>query len=162
MLTLCTTAAILWLFEERLVLAWAAMAVGALTKGPLAIALPLLVMVPYALATGAPVRRLFSWRAAGTCALIALPWVIVVSIRIPAFPYYVVVRETLQRVATGTFHRTAPFWYYFPIVPVAAFPWIVPALARTRSWRATWVAPRAPNARGAHLAARRVLAPPAL
>src|SRR5204862_383339 len=41
-LTLCTTAAILWLFEERLVIAWAAMAVGALTKGPLAIVLPLM------------------------------------------------------------------------------------------------------------------------
>jgi len=70
-------------------------------------------MVPHALATGLPVRRLFSWRALGVFALIALPWFIAVSIRIPAFPYYVVVRETLQRVATGTFHRTAPFWYYF-------------------------------------------------
>src|SRR5205807_1917630 len=30
-LTLCTTAAILWFFEERPVLAWAAMAAGALT-----------------------------------------------------------------------------------------------------------------------------------
>jgi len=158
-LTLCTTAAILWLFEERLVLAWAAMAVGALTKGPLAIALPLLVMVPYALATGAPVRRLFSWRAAGTFALIALPWVIAVSIRVPAFPYYVVVRETLQRVATGTFHRTAPFWYYIPIVPVAAFPWIVPALARTRGWRATWLARRASHAREPLLFACWILVP---
>ena len=159
MLTLCTTAAILWLFEERLVIAWAAMAVGALTKGPLAIALPLLVMVPYALATGAPVRRLFSWRAAGTFALIALPWVIAVSIRVPAFPYYVVVRETLQRVATGTFHRTAPFWYYIPIVPVAAFPWIVPALARTRGWRATWLARRASHAREPLLFACWILVP---
>src|SRR5204863_220247 len=119
-LTLCTTAAILWFFEERPVLAWAAMAAGALTKGPLAIALPLLVLVPHALATGLPLRRLFSWRAVGAFALIALPWFIAVSIRVPAFPYYVVVRETLQRVTTGTFHRTAPYWYFFPIVPVAA------------------------------------------
>src|SRR5207302_1360598 len=125
----------------------AAMAAGALTKGPLAIALPLLVLVPHALATGLPLRRLFSWRAVGAFALIALPWFIAVSIRVPAFPYYVVVRETLQRVTTGTFHRTAPFWYFFPIVPVAAFPWIVPALARTRTWRATWRARRAPSAR---------------
>src|SRR5438552_2942333 len=105
------------------------MAAGAQTKGPVAIALPLLVIIPHALATGAPVRRLISWRAVGAFALIALPWFIAVSIRIPAFPSYVVVRETLQRVATGTFHRTAPFWYYVPIVPAAAFPWIVPALA---------------------------------
>src|SRR5437762_4607847 len=114
-LTLCTTAAILWFFEERPVLAWAAMAAGALTKGPLAIALPLLVFVPHALATGLPLRWRFSCRAVGAFALIALPWFIAVSIRVPAFPYYVVVRETLQRVTTGTFHRTAPFWYFFPI-----------------------------------------------
>ncbi len=158
-LTLCTTAAILWLFEERPVLAWAAMAAGALTKGPVAIALPLLVMVPHALATGAPLRRLVSWRAVGAFTLIALPWFIAVSIRIPAFPYYVVVRETLQRVATGTFHRTAPFWYYVPIVPVAAFPWIVPALARTRSWRATWLARRATSAREPLLLASWIIVP---
>src|SRR5438094_535370 len=110
-LTLCTTAAILWLFEERLVLAWAAMAVGALTKGPLAIALPLLVVIPYTLATEGrtAVRALFPWRAVGVFALIALPWFIAVSIRVPAFPYYVFVRETLQRIATASFHRTAPF-----------------------------------------------------
>src|SRR5439155_187751 len=40
------------------------------------------------------------------------------------------------------FHRTAPFWYYLPIVPLAAFPWIVPAFARVRHWRATWDARR--------------------
>src|SRR3989440_10033741 len=161
-LTLCTTAAILWFFEERPVLAWAAMAAGALTKGPLAIALPLLVLVPHALATGLPLRRLFSWRAVGAFALIALPWFIAVSLRVPAFPYYVVVRETLHRVATGTFHRTAPFWHYFPIVPVAAFPWIVPALARTRSWRATWLARPATSAREPLLLASWVIVPPLL
>src|SRR5438034_379779 len=158
-LTLCTTAAILWFFEERPVLAWAAMAAGALTKGPLAIALPLLVLVPHALATGLPLRRLFSWRAVGAFALIALPWFIAVSIRVPAFPYYVFVRETLQRMATGSFHRTAPFWYYFPIVPVAAFPWIVPALARVRGGRATWLARRAPEAREPLLLASWVIVP---
>jgi 4-amino-4-deoxy-L-arabinose transferase-like glycosyltransferase len=50
-------------------------------------------------------------------------------------------------MATESFHRTAPFWYYLPIVPVAAFPWIVPALARIGSWRAAWRARREPWAR---------------
>src|SRR5439155_11860969 len=58
-----------------------------------------------------------------------------------------------------TFHRTAPFWYYVPIVPVAAFPWIVPALARTRSWRATWLARRAPSAREPLLLASWIIVP---
>src|SRR5207249_311401 len=65
-----------------------------------------------------------------------------VSARIPDFPQYVFVRETFERVTTTRFHRTAPFWYYLPIVPIAAFPWIVPALARWRSWRWAWLARR--------------------
>src|SRR5258708_4172714 len=129
-LTLCTTASILWLFEEQPIPAWAAIALGTLTKGPLAIAIPLLVLVPHALATGGAVRRLFAWPGIAVFTVIALPWFVAVSLRHPDFPQYVFVRETLQRVATRAFHRAAPFWYYLPIVPLAAFPWIPPALAR--------------------------------
>ncbi len=145
-LTLCTTAAILWFADERPVAAWAAMAAGALTKGPIAVAIPLLALVPHALATARPVRRVFPWRGLALFGAIALPWFIVVSIEHPDFPGYVFLRETLQRVTTRSFHRTAPFWYYLPIVPVGAFPWIVPALARVRHWRATWDARRDPAA----------------
>ena len=141
-LTLCTTAAILGTLEQQPVAAWAAMAVGALTKGPIAVAIPLLVLVPHALATGASVRRLFPRRGLVAFAVIALPWFVAVSIEHPDFPGYVFLRETLERVTTRSFHRTAPFWYYLPIIPLAAFPWIVPALARVRHWRATWDARR--------------------
>ncbi len=160
-LTLCTTAAVLGFFEARPIVAWAAMGAGALTKGPIAIVLPLLVVIPYTLATEGrtAVRALFPRRAVGVFALIALPWFIAVSIRVPAFPYYVFVRETLQRIATASFHRTAPFWYYFPIVPLAAFPWIVPALARVRGWRTTWLARRTPEAREPLLLASWVIVP---
>ena len=145
-LTLCTTAAILGTLEQQPVAAWAAMAVGALTKGPIAVAIPLLVLVPHALATGASVRRLFPRRGLVAFAVIALPWFVAVSIAHADFPGYVFLRETLARVTTTSFHRTAPFWYYLPIVPVAAFPWIIPALARLRHWRATWAARREPGA----------------
>jgi 4-amino-4-deoxy-L-arabinose transferase-like glycosyltransferase len=158
-LTLCTTAAILALFEERPVPAWAAMAVGALTKGPIALAIPLLVLVPYTLATGSPVRALFPRRGLAVFAVIALPWCIVVSARHPEFPYYVFVRETFQRVTTPSFHRTAPLWYYLPIVPLAAFPWIVPALARTGVWREAWRARREPGMREPLLFACWVIVP---
>src|SRR5207302_1106381 len=95
-----------------------------------------------AAATGAPVRRLFPWRGLALFGAIALPWFVAVSIEHPNFPGYVFLRETLERVTTRSFHRTAPFWYYLPIIPLAAFPWIVPALARVRHWRATWDARR--------------------
>jgi 4-amino-4-deoxy-L-arabinose transferase-like glycosyltransferase len=158
-LTLCTTAAMLWFADERPVAAWAAIAVGALTKGPIAIAIPLLALVPHALITGTPVRRLFPWRGLVLFGAIALPWFIAVSVAHPDFPGYVFLRETLARVTTTSFHRTAPFWYYLPIVPLAAFPWVVPALARIKHWRAAWDARRDPALREPWLLACWVIAP---
>jgi len=139
-LTFFITAAILALVEERPALAWAAMGLGAITKGPIALLLPLLAVLPWAIATGRSWRRLVSLPALGAFAVTALPWFVAVSLRHPDFPHYVFVRETLQRVTTRSFHRTAPFWYYLPIVLVGPFPWVVPALARLRRWRAAWAA----------------------
>jgi len=141
-LSFCTTLAILAFWDERPVLAWAAIGLGSITKGPVAILIPLATLIPYALVTGRPVRRLFPLAGLGAFAVVALPWFLAVSHRIPEFPRYVFVRETFERVTTTRFHRTAPFWYYFPIVPVAAFPWIVPALARCKNWRWAWLARR--------------------
>src|SRR5260370_21193497 len=120
-LTPCATAAVLWFVEDRPVAAWAAMGIGALTKGPIALAIPLLVVVPHALVTGAAVRRLFPWRGVAAFLVLALPWFVAVSLRHPQFPYYVFVRDTLQRLTTPPFHRPAPFWFYPPPVPLAAF-----------------------------------------
>jgi 4-amino-4-deoxy-L-arabinose transferase-like glycosyltransferase len=137
-----TTIAIIAFWEERPVLAWAAIGLGAITKGPVAILIPLVTLVSHALLTGRPLRRLFPFTGLAAFALVALPWFIAVSVRIPDFPHYVFVRETFERVMTTQFHRTAPFWYYLPIVLVAAFPWIVPALARWKEWRWAWLGRR--------------------
>ena len=141
-LAFCTTLAILAFWDERPVLAWAAIGLGAITKGPVAILIPLATLIPYSLITGQRLRRLFPLAGLAVFAVVALPWFLAVSQRVPEFPHYVFVRETFERVTTKSFHRTAPFWYYLPIVPVAAFPWIVPALAGLKNWRWTWQARR--------------------
>src|SRR2546425_136806 len=159
-LAFCTTLAILAFWEDRPLLAWAAIGVGSITKGPIAILIPLATLVPFASLAGRPLRRLFPLGGLGLFLLVALPWFLAVSARIPDFPHYVFVRETLERVTTTRFHRTAPFWYYLPIVPIAAFPWIVPALARWRSWRWAWLARRVnPQAQETILLACWVLGP---
>jgi 4-amino-4-deoxy-L-arabinose transferase-like glycosyltransferase len=159
-LSFCTTVAILAFWDERPVLAWAAIGLGAMTKGPVAILIPLATLIPYALLTGQKVRRLFPLAGFGAFALVALPWFLAVSHRVPDFPHYVFVRETFERVTTKSFHRTAPFWYYLPIVPVAAFPWIVPALGRVKNWRWAWLARRVnPQAQEAVFLACWVLGP---
>src|SRR5437867_12787898 len=142
-LAFCTTLAILAFWDERPVVAWAAIGLGAITKGPIAMLVPLVTLIPYSLITGRSVRRLFPLAGLATFAVIALPWFLAVAHRVPEFPHYVFVRETFERVTTKSFHRTAPFWYYLPIVPVAAFPWIVPALGPARTWRWVCLARRA-------------------
>jgi len=159
-LSFCTTLAILAFWDERPVLAWAAIGLGSITKGPVAILVPLAALIPYAVLTGRPLRRLFPLAGLGIFAVVALPWFLAVSHRIPEFPHYVFVRETFERVTTRSFHRTAPFWYYLPIVPVAAFPWIVPALARGKNWRWAWLARRVnPHAQESVLLACWILGP---
>lgn len=139
-LTLCTTAAIICFFLGHSALAWAALALGGITKGPVAIAVVLAATIPYYLATRQPLRRLISLRALAAFAIVGLPWFVAVTVRIPEFPHYAFVYETFERFTTPRFHRTAPFWYYVPIICVAAFPWIVPVCARLKAWRATWAA----------------------
>jgi 4-amino-4-deoxy-L-arabinose transferase-like glycosyltransferase len=147
-LALCTTIAILAFALERPTIAWLALGVGGLTKGPIALAIPLTVVVPYALWGGVPLRRLVSLRAIAAFALVALPWCIAVTRRFPEFPHYVFVTETMSRFATGAMRRGGPIWYYIPILPVAAFPWVIPACklwldrelaGRERTWLATWI-----------------------
>ena len=137
-LSFFTTTAIICFAVERPVLAWAAIGAGGITKGPVAILIPLATLTPWALLTGVPLRRLFPWRGLLAFAVVALPWFFAVTARIPEFPHYVFVRETLERVTTRSFHRTAPFWYFLPILPLAAFPWFVPALSRCSIARARW------------------------
>jgi 4-amino-4-deoxy-L-arabinose transferase-like glycosyltransferase len=159
-LAACVAAAVLWFWDGHPVRAWAAIGVGVLVKGPIALAIPLLAVVPAAIATGRGARRLFPLAGIAAFFAVALPWFIAVSLRHPEFPHYVFIEETYRRVTTARFHRTAPVWFYAPVVLVGTFPWIVPALARWRDWRATWGARRAdPAAADAVLLASWVVAP---
>jgi len=111
--------------------AWIAIALGILTKGPVALALPLLVAVPYAI-WRRRARRLFEPVAvlAGVAAL--LPWLFSIARRVPGFFHYALVVETAERLTTNTMHRSGPWWYFVPILVGAALPWSVIAVAGIR------------------------------
>src|SRR3989442_3061255 len=119
----CTSAAFLALYEDGPALAWAAMGLGAITRGPIGLALPLCAMVPFALATGRPLRRLVSAAAPLAFAAVALPWFVAGSLRHPEVPRYALVRETPLRFTPPRLHRTAPLSDYLPVLPLGAFPW---------------------------------------
>lgn len=102
--------------------AWAAIGLGVLTKGPVALAVPLLVAVPYGIWRRRLIRVL---DPAGMLVLlfIVLPWVVAMSTVVPDFARYVVLVETAQRLGTDVLGRTEPWWYFLPMLPAAVLPW---------------------------------------
>jgi 4-amino-4-deoxy-L-arabinose transferase-like glycosyltransferase len=112
-------------------LAWGAMGLGVLTKGPIAIALPLMIAVPYAVWRRAG-KRLVDPVAVLLFLAIVIPWAFAMTRAVPDFIEYALVTETAARLATPELGRTGPFWYFLAILPAAALPWTVVALA---GWR---------------------------
>jgi 4-amino-4-deoxy-L-arabinose transferase-like glycosyltransferase len=113
-------------------LAWLAIGLGVITKGPVAIALPLLVAIPYAIWR----RRfgaLWSWLGLVAFVLAVAPWVWAISRVVPDFLHYVLVTETAQRLATKALKRTGPPWYFIPYLIGGALPWSLVLLGAPRS-----------------------------
>jgi 4-amino-4-deoxy-L-arabinose transferase-like glycosyltransferase len=112
-------------------LAWAAMGLGVLTKGPVALAVPLLAAVPYAVYRRAS-RAV--WHPLGPALLVLCigPWIWAMSRRVPEFLHYALVTETWQRVTTAEMNREGPAWFYVPCLLAGALPWSVLVLA---GWR---------------------------
>jgi 4-amino-4-deoxy-L-arabinose transferase-like glycosyltransferase len=144
MLTLLTTASLIAFHtaierrtagrNERLwtVLAWAAIGLGILTKGPVALALPLMIAAPYA------IWRRASWAVwhpigpAVAAALVA-PWVGFMEARLPGYLEYVAVTETWQRISSDALQRSQPWWYLVAVAAVGFFPWWLLVLGRRGS-----------------------------
>jgi len=102
------------------VVAWVAIGFGVITKGPVAIALPLLVAIPFA---GRKIGRLFPIAGLALFAAVIAPWVWAISRAVPDFLNYVLVVETTQRLTTGALKRTGPPWYFIPYLLGGALPW---------------------------------------
>jgi Dolichyl-phosphate-mannose-protein mannosyltransferase len=127
--------------RRRFYLAAAAAAgVATLVKGPVGLVLPLLVLLIFNGVDGrsGAWKRLLSPVNALVFLAVVLPWFAGVVRAHPDFLHYGLVEETLNRFATGKFHRTAPFYYYLLVLPASFFPWslLLPAgLLIVNRWR---------------------------
>ena len=113
--------------ETRLwmLLAWTAMGFGFLSKGLIGLALPAAAMVAYALVHRdiSFLKRLEPVAGVAIMLAIALPWIIAVSIANPEFAHFFFIHEHFQRFLTQVHHRTAPWWYFIPILIAGMLPW---------------------------------------
>ena len=111
---------------------------GLLTKGFIALAIPLVVVVPFLLweRRTRELARL-AWRPLAGAALVVLPWGLCISLRERDFWHYFIWVQHLQRfVSASSGQHPRPLWFLAPFVLVGGLPWILLLPAALVGWRA--------------------------
>lgn len=131
-ITLAIVGAFAWLFDEEtprvgpLIVSAAAAGAAFLTKGPVGIVVPALVIGPLLLVEG-------RWRRLGPGQLllgivafvvVAAPWYLAMwQAHGPAYLESFFVGDNLERFATDRFNEPRPLWFYLPIILAGMAPW---------------------------------------
>ena len=126
--------------HERLLMlaAWAATALGVLTKGPVAAAIPAAVLVLYSFWSRdfAPWRRLHAAAGIALFVAIAVPWFVVAAHRVPGFLEFFFIHEHVARYLTPSANREEVWWFFAPVLVLGSLPWTLPVLRALGSgWR---------------------------
>ena len=105
--------------------AWLAAALGVLAKGLIGVALPMLVVFAWLMASGQwrLMLRLLSPLGLAVFAAVTAPWFLVMHERFADFSRYFFVVQHVQRFAAGGFNNVQPWWYFAVAVPLLTLPW---------------------------------------
>ncbi|MEB0039913.1 MULTISPECIES: lipid IV(A) 4-amino-4-deoxy-L-arabinosyltransferase [unclassified Pseudomonas] len=110
------------------VIAWAvlglACGMGFMTKGFLALLLPVLIALPYMIWQ----RRFkelvrYGGIAVLVATLISLPWVLTIQVREPDFWRFFFWHEHIRRFAGDDAQHAEPWWFYLPLLIGSSVPW---------------------------------------
>ena len=130
-LAFCITLCVWSVLRQRWSLAGFAAGLGFLMKGPVALVVPALAIVPIWWREGRlrlDAARAFTARDIGIAALIfavvGLPWYVAMTLTHgTAYLQSFFVGDNLERFATDRFNEPRGFWFYLPIVIGGMIPW---------------------------------------
>jgi 4-amino-4-deoxy-L-arabinose transferase-like glycosyltransferase len=118
-------------------LAYLAMALGILAKGPVAVVLPVAAMLAFLAWQGelrGAIRRFHAIGGAIAVLAIAAPWFIYTIVRVPGYFDFYFVGEYVKRVFEHSYSHPEPIWYYLPVLAGGLLPWS--AMVPLMTWRA--------------------------
>lgn len=97
-----------------------------LTKGFLALAVPVMVIVPYMIWQRRFVELLLhGWIPILVAALVVLPWGLLIHNQEPDFWRYFFWEEHIKRFTADDAHHSEPPWFFIPIIVVFSLPWVM-------------------------------------
>jgi len=121
-----------WRSRQRrwMLVAWGAAALGVLTKGLVAAAIPAAVLLLYSAYSRdfSPWRRLHAALGLPLFLAIAAPWHWIAALRMPEFLQFFFVHEHFARYLTPSADREEAWWFFAAVLALGSIPWTVPVL----------------------------------
>ncbi len=124
--------------DRWMLAAWAAVALGVLTKGVVALAIPGATLVLYSAVARdlALWRRLALVRGLALFAVLVLPWHLLAARRLDDFLGFYFVHEHLARYLTPSADREEARWFFLAVFALGTAPWSIGALrSLALDWR---------------------------
>ena len=120
-----------------LLLSYASLGLGFLTKGPVDLIVPLVLLV-FQKITKKKIQGSVFLHAFGVILMlgIGLSWFLKLYWEDSRFLDYFFFKHTVDRFATDTFGRSQPIWFYPVLLILTAFPWVLILLSKSKSiWK---------------------------